>query len=94
MANLTLGKRALILLDDDSPVLYPAFVVTSSDPTIVYGGDGGASQIAAISVSEGTATLTTTRQSDGATADLIVTVAAPVPPVPEDPFTTHLGTEY
>lgn len=94
MANLTLGKRALLLLDDDSNVLWPAYIVTSSDPTIVDGGDGGAYRIAAISASLGTATLTITRQSDGATFDLEITVV-PVPgPDPQDPFTVHLGAEY
>lgn len=94
MANLTLGKRALMLLDDESNVLFPAFVVTTTDANVVYGGDGGGNRIAAISVGLGTATLTTTRQSDGATHDLIVNVVEAPPPDPQDPFTVHLGPEF
>lgn len=86
MATLTTQEKALILLDDDSPCLYPAFTGVSSDTSVCTVGDGGEFRLACIAQGIGTATITMTRASDGATADLEVTVTA------DAGFAIHLGT--
>jgi len=94
MADFTPGKRALLLLDDESPALWGPFTYATSDPALVALADGGEYRLAVLAVAEGTATITVTRNSDGATATVDATVVAATPGDPAGPFTIHLGEPY
>ena len=86
MADLDTTQRAPLLLEDDSPVDPRQYTAVSSNAGVASVADSGGYQLAAYGNAAGTATITVTRLSDGATATVDVSVDA------AEGFTVHLGT--
>ncbi len=86
MATLTTLQYAVVQ-DGNGVDLGGGYGVTSSDPLIASIGSGPGGTIAVVGQSVGTATITATRNMDGATATLDVTVTADA-----EGFSIQLGT--
>lgn len=87
MADLTTQEYAYILDASDAPLPTANYAAVSSDPTIAAIVLGNNSTHCVDGRAAGTATITVTRNSDGATATLDVTVEAATPGT----FSVHLG---
>lgn len=87
MADLTTAQYAYILNASDQPLPTSQFAAVSSDPTIAAIGLGNDSTHVVDGRGAGTATITVTRNSDGAVATLDVTVEQAAPGT----FAVHLG---
>lgn len=85
MASLTTLEKAQILDDAGTPLNSGSYSATSSNPAVASIGDGGGFTLAVLGQSAGTATITATRNADGETATLEVTVTSGAP------FTISLG---
>lgn len=84
MSTLSTSEKAPILNHLGEPLTQAGHGAASSAPEVALPFfDGGAIWIEGVAV--GTATITATRTSDGATAELQVTVS-------EEPFSITLGT--
>lgn len=77
---LTTLQKAQILDEAGNPLHQGTHAATSSDPAVASIGDGGGFTLAVVGNSAGTATITATRNADGATATLTVEVTAPATP--------------
>lgn len=87
MADLDTTHWAPILDQSDAPLFPGSFSAVSSDPTVAQIVQGTGGVLAVAGRATGTATITATRNSDGATASVDVTVEAVGP----GEFTIHLG---
>lgn len=76
MADLNPLQYAMLLDQDNNPLPFGQFSAVSDDPAVCSIGAGPGSAIAAIGQAPGTATITATRNTDGATASVEVTVEA------------------
>lgn len=88
MATITTLQKAPVLDANDAPITGGAYAAVSSDTTVVTVGDfGGNNTLGAFAAGIGTATISVTRNADGAVATVDVTVVL-------DPngFAIHLGT--
>jgi len=88
MATLTTIEKAPVLDGNNAILTGGQYAVVSSDTGVVTLGDfGGNNTVGAFAAGVGTATITATRNADGATATVDVTVVL-------DPggFAIHLGT--
>lgn len=86
--TLTTIQKAPVLLEDDSPVSFPAYhLAPCADETVAHATNDGGTNFVIAAVGPGTTTYTVTRVVDGATATGTVTVEAAA-----DSFVVHLGT--
>lgn len=83
--TLTNLEKAPVLLEDDSPVGFPAYSLTSADDSIALASNDGGTHYIIVGVSAGTTTYTVTRAADGVTATSTVVVTE------AGGFTVHLG---
>ncbi len=88
MADLTTAQYAYLLDATESTLAQTAFAAVSSDPAIASIGTGNDSTHVVLGQGAGTATITVTRNSDGAVATLDVIVESAV----AGSFAVHLGT--
>ena len=88
MADLTTAQYAYLLNEAEQPLAAASFAATSSDVAVATIGLGNDSNLVVVGQTAGTATIDVTRNSDGATASLVVTVEAAAPGT----FAVHLGT--
>lgn len=87
MADLDTAHYAYVLDDSEAPLPTANYAAVSSDPTIAAIVLGNNSTICVDGRGAGTATITVTRNSDGAVATLDVTVEAAAAAT----FAIHLG---
>ena len=87
MADLTTAQYAYILDGNDQPLAQGGYAAVSSDPTGAALATGNAGTHVVDGRGAGSATITVTRNSDGAVATLDVTVETVAPAS----FAIHLG---
>ena len=92
MANTLTTLQWAPVYDGNGAGLFPSgYSAMSSDPAVASIGVGTGGIIAVVGQAEGTATITVTRNVDGATASLEATVTLPETPEPLPGFTIQLG---